>query len=117
MSGMLQLTPPIPLWTPRGFAHAHVLIDYGVDHDLQYVCFIVASGECWTFQNADVRLVENATMGRARQPKKKDGAAKAAVVDASSAECPCNCHKGKNVPWPHCACEAPFLTPSRSSSL
>lgn len=63
---MLQLSPPVPLWTPRGYAQAHVLIDYGMDQDLQWVCFLVADGTCWTFRNQDVKLVENDTMGRKR---------------------------------------------------
>ena len=62
----IQLNPPIPLWTPKGFAHAHVMIDLGIDHDLQWVCFIVATGECWTYLNKDIRMVDNATMGRKR---------------------------------------------------
>jgi hypothetical protein len=61
---MIQLTHPIPLWTPGGYAQAHVLIDWGMDQDLQWVCFIVATGECWTYQNKDIRLVDNETMGR-----------------------------------------------------
>jgi hypothetical protein len=63
----IQLSPPIPLWTPKGFAHAHVMIDPGIDHDLQWVCFIVATGECWTYLNKDIRLVDNQTMGRGQQ--------------------------------------------------
>lgn len=59
-----QLQCPIPLHTPKGFAVAHLVIDYGMDHDLQWVTFIVETGECWTFRNQDVRLVDNETMGR-----------------------------------------------------
>ena len=59
-----QLNPPLPFWTPRGFAHAHIMIDIGIDHDLQWVCFIVATGECWTYQNKNIKLVDNETMGR-----------------------------------------------------
>lgn len=61
-----QLQSPIPLHTPKGFAMAHLVIDYGMDHDLQWVTFIVETGECWTFRNQDVRLVDNETMGRKR---------------------------------------------------
>jgi hypothetical protein len=43
------------------------MIDLGIDHDLQWVCFIVATGECWTYQNKDIRLVDNETMGRRNQ--------------------------------------------------
>ena len=61
-----QLNPPIPLWTPKGYAQAHLVIDYGMDQDLQWVCFVVSSGECWTFLNADITLVNNETMRRCR---------------------------------------------------
>ena len=42
------------------------MLDYGPDHDLQWVCFIVATGECWTYLNKDIRMVDNETMGRVR---------------------------------------------------
>ena len=40
---LLQLNPPIPLYTPRGFAEAVLVIDYGPDYDLCWVCFLAAS--------------------------------------------------------------------------
>lgn len=58
---MLRLDPPIPLDTPHGPGLAHIVLDYGIDHDLQWVVFIRATGECWTFRNSDVRAVTNAT--------------------------------------------------------
>lgn len=61
---MLQLNPPIPVWTHKGYAQAHILIDYGMDQDLQWVCFMVKDGSCWTFLNKDIKIVDNATMGR-----------------------------------------------------
>jgi len=36
---IVQLNPPIPLETPKGKALAQALIDYGVEHDLVWVCF------------------------------------------------------------------------------
>jgi hypothetical protein len=60
---ILQLSPTVPLDTPKGPAFAHVLIDPGQEHHLQWVCFISETGECWTFQNPDVKLGRNATMG------------------------------------------------------
>ena len=60
---MLQLDPPVPLDTPKGPAFAHVLIDYGQEHYLLFVCFVNATGECWTFPNTEVRLGKNVTMG------------------------------------------------------
>ena len=61
---ILQLNPPLPLMTPKGSALAHLVIDHGPEHDLQWVTFIDCSGECWTFSNRVVRAVKNITMGR-----------------------------------------------------
>jgi len=41
-----------------------MVIDYGMDQDLQWVCFLVKDGTCWTFLNKDIKLVANETMGR-----------------------------------------------------
>ncbi len=61
---MLQLDPPMPLETPRGKAMAHVLIDYGPEHHLLWVCFQDEDGQCWTWANPDVRAQVNPSMGR-----------------------------------------------------
>lgn len=66
---LLQLNPPLPLTTPKGKAWAHVLIDYGQEHDLLWVCFQDDTHECWTWNNRDIRIQENITMNR---PKKID---------------------------------------------
>ena len=60
---MLQLNPPLPVVTPNGKALAHVLIDYGPEHDLLWVCF-QEDGECWTWRNQDIRAERNITYGR-----------------------------------------------------
>jgi len=60
---MLRLDPPLPVQTPRGPGLAHVLIDYGAEHDLVWVVF-QADGECWSWRNQDVRAQANVTMGR-----------------------------------------------------
>jgi hypothetical protein len=60
---LLQLDPPIPVMTPRGKALAVVLIDYGVEFDLMWTCFL-DSGECWTFRNPEIRAQTNETIGR-----------------------------------------------------
>lgn len=59
-----QLKPAIPLNTPKGSALAHFLIDYGQESDLYWVCFIDETGECWTFNNKDIRAQKNITLGR-----------------------------------------------------
>ena len=57
-----RLAPTIPLLTPKGAASAHLVIDYGEEHHLLWVCFIDATGECWTFRNSEVKLAPNETM-------------------------------------------------------
>ena len=64
MSNMLQLNPPIPVITIKGKGSAHVIIDYGPDHDLMWVVLQDSTGECWTWRNADIRSQENITLGR-----------------------------------------------------
>lgn len=60
---ILQLNPPLPLDTPKGLGWAHFVIDPSQDHHLQWVVFIKATGQCWTFENPNARLQENPTMG------------------------------------------------------
>ncbi len=60
---MIQLNPPIPLDTPKGPADAHVLIDYGSEANLLWVCFVRATGECWTWPAKHVLLEKNVTGG------------------------------------------------------
>lgn len=61
---IIQLNPPIPLETPKGKAMAHVLLDYGTEYDLIWICFIDETGECWNFRNPEIRLQKNLTFGR-----------------------------------------------------
>ena len=59
-----QLNPPIPVITPKGKALAHFVIDYGIESELQWVCFQDSTGESWTWQNPKVRAQMNITHGR-----------------------------------------------------
>ena len=59
-----QLNPPIPMSTPKGDALAHVMIDYGPEYHILWVCFQDDTGECWTWQNPQIRGPKNVTMGR-----------------------------------------------------
>lgn len=61
---MLQLNPPIPVITPKGKAIAHFMIDDGIESHLQWVCFQDDTGECWTWNNTDIRAQFNITHGR-----------------------------------------------------
>jgi len=60
---MIRIDPPLPLDSPRGPCWAHFLIDYGSEHHLLFVCFLAASGECWTFKSTEIRLQPNPTLG------------------------------------------------------
>ncbi|CAB4166650.1 hypothetical protein UFOVP838_41 [uncultured Caudovirales phage] len=59
-----QLTPTIPMDTPKGPAKAHFVIDYGQEHHLLWVCFQDDTGECWTWPNYKVKLQANISMGQ-----------------------------------------------------
>jgi hypothetical protein len=61
---ILQLSPPIPMESPKGDGLAYALIDYGVDYDLMWVVAITETGEIWTFKNPEVRAIKNITIGR-----------------------------------------------------
>jgi hypothetical protein len=39
-------------------------MDLGPEHNIQWVCFSDEDGQCWTWQNSDVRAVKNITMHR-----------------------------------------------------
>jgi hypothetical protein len=59
-----QLNPPLPVSTPKGSGLAHLVIDYGPEHNLFWVVFIDATGECWTYPNQEIRAQKNITLGR-----------------------------------------------------
>lgn len=61
---LLQLNPPISLMTPKGESICHFLIDYGMEENLYWVCFITETAECWTFSNTEIRACKNITLGR-----------------------------------------------------
>ena len=66
---ILQLNPPIPVITPKGEGIAHFLIDYGIEDNLYWVVFIHETGECWTYDNPQIRACKNITLGRLDHPK------------------------------------------------
>jgi hypothetical protein len=61
---LTQLNPPIPVITPKGEGYAHLIIDYGPEFSLLWVCFQDDTGECWTWPNHEIRGPKNTTMGR-----------------------------------------------------
>jgi hypothetical protein len=66
---MLQLSPSIPVETPKGKGQATILIDYSPEHDFYWVVFLDESRECWTFSNKDIRAQANFTIGRGAFPQ------------------------------------------------
>lgn len=61
---LLQLTPSIPVETPRGRGEAMILIDYGPEFDLMWTVFLDSNGQSWTFKNSEIRACKNETLGR-----------------------------------------------------
>lgn len=59
-----QLNPPLPVITPKGKAWAHIVIDYGPEADLIWVCFLDENGQCWSYRNSEIRIQKNETIGR-----------------------------------------------------
>ncbi len=60
---ILQLNPTIPMSTPKGNGYAILVIDYSQEHDLLFTVAL-DNGELWTFNNREVRMLTNITMGR-----------------------------------------------------
>ena len=59
-----RIDPPIPVTTPKGKAMAIAWLDYGIENDLMWICFQDDTGECRTWENADIRVRVNVTIGR-----------------------------------------------------
>lgn len=67
-----QLNPPLWFTTPEGPALCHFMIDYGIDCDIVWVCFQQDTGECWSWNNKDVRIAPNLTVNRSNVPSPAD---------------------------------------------
>ena len=65
----LQLNPLFPLETPKGKAMAHVMLDYGFEHYVYFLCFIDETGEPWIFDQRQVRMQANITARPEKAPK------------------------------------------------
>jgi hypothetical protein len=61
---MLQLDPTIPMMTPRGSGYALFVVDYSQEHHLMWVVALDDGGEIWMFENPQVRVQSNFTLGR-----------------------------------------------------
>lgn len=60
---ILQLNPPLWFDTPKGRALAHFVVDTGLEHEMEFVCF-QQNGEVWSWSQRDVRAAANVTLGR-----------------------------------------------------
>ena len=61
---IIQLNPTIPVICPKGKGQALFLIDYSSEHNLMWVIAIDDTCEIWTYQNPEVTVQKNVTMGR-----------------------------------------------------
>lgn len=61
---MLQLDPTIPMMTPKGPGYALFVVDYSQEHHLMWVVALDDGGEIWMFENPEVRVQSNFTLGR-----------------------------------------------------
>ena len=64
MADIQRIDPPLPLMTPKGRAIAHRMIWSGPENDIFWVCFQDDTGECWTWENAEIRSRLNRTLRR-----------------------------------------------------
>src|SRR5688572_8472374 len=61
---MLQLDPTVPMMTPKGSGYALFVVDYSQEHHLMWVVALDDGGEIWMFENPEVRVQSNFTLGR-----------------------------------------------------
>ena len=60
---MIELKARIPLTTPKGKGWAYFIKDESMDHNLVWTVFLDETGECWMFDNKDIRIQPNFTYG------------------------------------------------------
>ena len=60
---LIQLSPILPLISPLGKCFAHFLLDYGEELDLYWIVFQDDTGECWTWNNKEIKMQPNRTLG------------------------------------------------------
>jgi hypothetical protein len=87
---MLQLDPTIPMMTPRGSGYALFVVDYSQEHHLMWVVALDDGGEIWMFENPEVRVQSNFTLGR--RPDRAFGIRSGRPSPASAAPTQSNGH-------------------------
>ena len=64
-----QLHSPMPVHViGKGSGLAIAVIDYGIEHNLIWVTALDATGEIWCAPNPKVRMADNWTVGRSKDP-------------------------------------------------
>jgi hypothetical protein len=69
VSVVVQFNPPMPVDTPKGPGRCFVWENPGMNEHNLWHCWIDATGECWTFQNPEIRMQKNPTFGVRNPPK------------------------------------------------
>lgn len=64
MTVFTQLSPSIPMDTPKGRGQALAVIDYGLEHSLLWVVAIDETREIWCVPNSETRVQPNWSAGR-----------------------------------------------------
>jgi hypothetical protein len=59
-----RIDPPFPFITPKGLGDAHFVKDMGIERHAIWYVFLRESGECWVFENHQIRMENNYTLGR-----------------------------------------------------
>lgn len=65
---ILELAQPWPMTSPKGKCRALLVIDYGPDSNLLFVCVQSDSGEVWCWEGKEVRMEANITYGTRSLP-------------------------------------------------
>lgn len=67
---IIQLNPSIPMNTPKGKGLAIMAVWLSEEHNWIWTIALDESGEIWDFQNPEVRMQKNITMGRLKSESK-----------------------------------------------
>lgn len=59
-----RVDPPFHFNTPLDSATCHFVWDQGSELDVQWGCFLDATGECWWWPNSQIRLLPNISSAR-----------------------------------------------------
>lgn len=69
---MLQLNPSFEILTPKGMATAFAITIPTQEDNIQWITFLKENGQCWTFDNTEIRAVPQWTLGRMRAKRSSE---------------------------------------------